>query len=87
MAFEEKAMEWGITNRGKDTIRFQLALSPAISVSDSNPKGRVILKQGNAVLAVEGVDSVTNTAKGRILVTDIGGATARHWRLEAGVER
>jgi sialate O-acetylesterase len=82
MAFEEKAMEWGITNRGKDAIQFQLALSPRVSVADSNPKGRVVLKQGNAVLAVEGVDSVTNSAKGEMLVMQIGGATARSLRLQ-----
>jgi hypothetical protein len=87
MAFEEKALEWGITNRGKDAIRFQLALSPGVSVSDSNLKSQVVLKQGNALLAVEGVDSVTNTANGRFLVTDIGGTTARRWRLEAGIHR
>jgi hypothetical protein len=85
MAFEERAMEWGITNRGKDAIRFQLALSPGVSVSDSNPKDRVVLKQGNAVLTIEGFDSVTNTATGRILVADIGGATARRLRLQAGL--
>jgi hypothetical protein len=87
MVFEEKTMEWGITNRGKAAIRFQLALSPGVSVSDSNPKGRVVLKHRNAVLAIEGIDSVTNTAKGDMLVTEIGGATARHWRLEAGINR
>jgi sialate O-acetylesterase len=85
MAFEERAMEWGITNRSKDAIRFQLALSPGVSVSDSNPKERVVLKQGNAVLTIEGFDSVTNTAAGRILVADIGGATARRLRLQAGL--
>jgi hypothetical protein len=85
MAFEESSMEWGITNRGKDAIRFQLALSPGVSVSDSNPKDRVVLKQGNTVLTIEGFDSVTNTAAGRILVADIGGATARRLRLQAGL--
>ena len=40
-----------------------------------------------AVLAIEGVESVTNTAKGKLLVTDIGGATARRLRLQAGTNR
>jgi len=87
MAFEEKTMEWGITNRGKDAIQFQLALSPGVSVSASNPKGWVVLKQGNAVLAIEGVDSVSDIAKGKLLITDIGGATARRLRLQAGTHR
>jgi sialate O-acetylesterase len=87
MAFEEKAMEWGITNRGKDAIRFQVALSPGVSLPDSSPKGQVILKQGYAVLAIEGLASVTNTATGKILVTDIGGTTARSLMLRASTNR
>ena len=87
MAFEERAMEWGITNRGKDAILFQLALSPGVSVSDSNPKDRVVLKQGNAVLTIEGFDSATNTPTGRILVANIGGTTARRLRLQAGLAK
>lgn len=85
ITFEEKAMEWGITNRGKDAIRFQLALSSGVSVSDSAAKERVILRRGNAILAIEGVDSVTNTTNGIILTTDIGAATARHLSLQAGL--
>ena len=84
MAFEEKGMEWGITNRGKDAIRFQLALSPGVHVSDTNPAGRVVLKEGKGVLTIEGMHSVTNAVGGRIVITEIGGATARHLRLEAG---
>jgi len=80
-------MEWGITNRGKDAIRFQVALSPGVSLPDSSPKGQVILKQGYAVLAIEGLASVTNTATGKILVTDIGGTTARSLMLRASTNR
>jgi len=85
MAFEEKAMEWGITNRGKDAIRFQLAIASGVSVPDSAPKDRVILRRGNAVLAIEGVDSVTSTTNGIVLTTDIGAATARRLSLQAGL--
>jgi hypothetical protein len=54
-------------------------------VSDSAPKERVILRRGNAVLALEGVDSVTNTTNGIILTTDIGATTARRLSLQAGL--
>ena len=84
MTFEEKTMEWAITNRGKEAIKFQLALSPGVSVSDSNSKDRIVLKRGNALLSIEGVDSVVHTAKTEMLVTDIAGGASRSWRWQAG---
>ncbi len=78
-------MEWGITNRGKDAIRFQLALSPEVRVSEANSEDRVVLNEGKEVLTIEGMHSATNAAGGKILVTDIGAATARRLRLQAGL--
>jgi sialate O-acetylesterase len=85
MAFEETAMEWAITNRGKDAIRFQIALSPAVSVSGTNSPGPVVLKEGKGVLTVEGMQWATNVAGGGMVVTDVGGGAARHLRLQAGL--
>jgi sialate O-acetylesterase len=85
MAFEEKAVECGITNRGKDAIRFQLALSPGVIVSEGKPADRVALKEGKGVLTIEGMHSATNAVGGRIVITEIGGATARRLRLETGL--
>ncbi len=85
MAFEEKTMEWGITNRGKDAVRFQLALSPGVNVSEAKAGDRVVLKAGNGALTIEGMHSATNVAGGSIVVTDISGGSVRHLRLQAGL--
>ncbi|HVM47704.1 MAG TPA: sialate O-acetylesterase [Candidatus Acidoferrum sp.] len=87
LQFQETGMEWGITNRGKDAIRFQLAVAPGVNVSDPTPRGGLILRQGKAMLAIQGVDSVTETATGRTLVTEVAGASARQLAITAGAYR
>ena len=87
LLFEERRMEWGITNGGKDAIRFQLALAPGVIVSDATPQGGLIVQQGKALLAIQGVDSVAETATGKTLITEVGPGSTRQLVVKAGAYR
>jgi sialate O-acetylesterase len=87
MEFQEKSMEWGITNGGKDPIRFQIALAPGVSVSELGSAPGVILKQAKAVLSIEGMVSATNAAGGMMVTSDIPAASTRRFKLQAGLAK
>ena len=77
MSFDEKSMHWTITNRGKDQITFQLALSPHVKAPDSVTGGKATLTRGTAFLNLEGFDSITNTPTGALLMSNIKAGTAK----------
>jgi len=77
MAFDEKSMRWTITNDGKDPITFQLALSPHVKTSDVASDGKATLTRGSAILNVEGFDTITNTATGAMLSSNIKAGTVK----------
>jgi hypothetical protein len=76
MAFDEDSMLWTITNRGIDPITFQLALSPHVRAPDSLTDGRAALTRGSAALTISGFDSITNTATGALLISQIKAGSA-----------
>ena len=82
MAFDEKSMQWTITNRGKEPITFQLALSPHVKVPDSVPDGKATLTRGTAILHLEGFDSITNTPAGAWLLSNIKAGAAKSLSLK-----
>lgn len=76
MEFADKSMLWTITNRGNETLTFQLALSPHVQVPEAITNGLARLVRGPAILNVEGFDTITNTLTGALLSTHIAaGAT------------
>ncbi len=77
MAFEEKSMHWTITNRGKDAITFQLALSPLVKAPDEIGDGKAVLTRDKASLSLEGFEAITNTATGAVLRSNIKAGTAK----------
>ena len=77
MAFDEKSMQWTITNDGKDPITFQVALSPHVKAPDSISEGKATLTRGSAILNVEGFDTITNTATGAMLSSNIKAGTVK----------
>jgi sialate O-acetylesterase len=82
MAFDEKSMRWTITNSGKDPITFQLALSPHVKAPDSISNDKATLTRGSAILDVEGFDTITNTATGAMLSSNIKAGTTKSITLK-----
>jgi sialate O-acetylesterase len=82
MAFEEKSMHWTLTNRGKDTLTFQLALSPHVKAPDSIADDKATLSRGTVSLNLEGFDSITNTPSGALLRSQIKAGTAKSFSLK-----
>ena len=74
-------MRWDITNRGKDQITFQLALSPHVKAPDSVTGGKATLTRGTVSLNLEGFDSMTNTPTGALLISNIKAGTAKQISL------
>jgi hypothetical protein len=77
LEFDEKSMHWSITNRGKDQITFQLALSPLVKAPDSVIDGKATLTRGTATLNLAGFDSITNTPAGRVMISNIKAGTSK----------
>jgi sialate O-acetylesterase len=71
LAFKEKAMQWRLANQGKDPIEFHIALSPLVTVADSDSKEKVLLNRGDVSFVIEGIDSVANTPDKKILVANV----------------
>ena len=82
MVFEEQSIHWAITNGGKDSLTFQLALSPHVKAPDAISGGKATLTRGSAVLSVEGFDSITNTPTGPLLLSHLNAGTARSLLLK-----
>jgi len=77
MAFEEKSMRWNLTNRGKDPISFQLALSPHVRAPEFLADGKATITRGDSTLTLDGFDSITNTPTGTMLITQVKAGLAK----------
>jgi hypothetical protein len=71
MIFLDNSLQWKITNHGKETVKFQLALSPHVQPPVSIRDGKAALIRGSAILEVSGFESVTNTLTGAVLSVGI----------------
>jgi hypothetical protein len=77
MAFDEKSMRWTFRNEGRDPLTFQLALSPFVKVPAALDDGKATLRRGNAILQLEGFDTITNTPTGPVLSCAIKAGAAK----------
>lgn len=78
LSFKDDAMEWTLANRGKDDLQFRIALAGQVKVDHADGNGPTTLSRGDSILAVTGVDSVSKTEDGNMLVANLkGGATKR----------
>jgi sialate O-acetylesterase len=60
LQFAENAIHWSITNHsGKDAVRFTVALSPQVQVSDGPVKGTIIVRRKDAAVTFANIDRVT----------------------------
>jgi len=82
MAFDEKSMLWTFTNRGKDPISYQLALSQSVRAPDSLTDGKATVTRGGVSLTLNGFDSITNTPTGAVLISQINAGSAKTLSLK-----
>jgi sialate O-acetylesterase len=81
LEFGERRMDWAVENRGKDEIRFRIALHPKVAVRRRGEEGRVELGRDAATVVVTGVDVVSDTDGGPLLEAIIGGRGSRRFTL------
>jgi sialate O-acetylesterase len=82
--FGEKRMDWTVTNRSKDEIRFRIALHPKVAVRPQGKAEPVELRRDAATVVVTGVDVVSDSEGGHVLETIIGGKASRRLALSIG---
>jgi hypothetical protein len=77
-------MKWVITNRGKEGIKFRVALGPRVVVGGRGGAGPLTLTRGAASVTVTGVDAVTNSDDGPVLEAAVAGRAAKRLVLTVG---
>ena len=75
--FEEKDMEWTLTNRGKDDANFNLALSPQVITARQSDAGSVTLTSKASSATITGVESISESESGKVL----------HFVIKAGASK
>lgn len=84
LTFGERGMGWDVTNRGKDGIKFRIALAPKVAVDGRVGDGPLTLRRGGAALTVTGVDAVTDSDDGPVLETSVAGRSTKRLGLAVG---
>jgi hypothetical protein len=82
--FGEEDMTWTLTNRGKEEAKFNMALSPSVTVSrkDNTHPAKLTSKQSSVV--VTGIDSISDSENGRVLHMVVKGGSSKQLMLKAG---
>ena len=70
-------MDWTVANRGKDEIRFRIALHPKVAARRQGEAKPLELRRGTATVVVTGVDVLVDSEGGQVLETIIGGRASR----------
>ncbi len=60
MTFADKSIEWHFTNRGKDEVKFDLALSPRVDITREKAD-EALLKCKNSSVTITGIDSIADS--------------------------
>ena len=84
LQFGERGMEWQVTNRSKDGIKFRIALGPRVVVGGRGNPGPLSLTRGVASLTVTGVDAVTDSDDGCVLEAAVAGRATKRLVLTVG---
>jgi hypothetical protein len=77
LSFGETGMEWAVTNRGKDGVKFRIVLAPQVVVGGRGGRGPLTLTRGTGSLTVAGVDAVTDSDDGCVLEAAVGGGATK----------
>ncbi len=75
--YGDKSMAWQFTNRGKDEVKFDIALSPRVVISREKPD-EVSLKCKSASVTIFGVDSITDSDDDKKIEIAVKGNTVKN---------
>lgn len=75
LGFKDDAMTWTLNNAQKDDITFRIALAPQVNVPMLTKDEPIKLKlsRGKSVLAVGGIDAVSDSEDGKVLQVTVKG--------------
>jgi len=77
MDFDEASLQWTISNRGKDLLTFQIALSPQVKLLEAVSEGTATLVRGTNRVILNGIDSSTNMPTGLWLISLVKAGTSK----------
>jgi hypothetical protein len=84
LEFGAKGMEWTVTKRGKDGIKFRIALAPRVVVGGRGEPRPLTLTRGAASLTVTGMDAMTDSDEGCVLEAAVGSRATQRLVLSVG---
>ena len=84
LQFDENSMGWTLTNRGKDKIQFNIAVSPLVKVSQVGNSETVRLGCRNVAFDITGIDSVYGPADGKVLRVEVPGKSSKEIQFQMG---
>lgn len=84
MEFGERRVDWTVTNRSKDEIRYRIALHPKVAVRRRGEAEPVEFRRDAATALVTGVDLVSESDSGYVLETILKGQSSRRLSLSIG---
>jgi hypothetical protein len=77
LEFGDKGLDWTVTNRSKEEIRFRIALHGKVAARRQGKGDPVELRRGAATVVVTGVDVLSDSESGQVLETIVGGGGSR----------
>jgi len=77
LEFKSQAMDWTLSNRGKDEISFNIALSSQAVVSGKGGSEPIVITRKKSTLAITGIDSVSDSENGSMLHVSVKGGASR----------
>ena len=80
LVFNDRSMEWTVSNRTKDPTKFRIGLAPQVNI-DGRAPSPLTLTRGPASLTVTGVDATTTSDDGPVLETNILGNDSKKLTL------
>jgi len=86
IAFNDRNMEWTISNHTKDPTKFRIGLAPQVLI-DGRAPGQLTLSRGPASLTISGVDSTSTSEEGPVLETNIPGNGSKKLTLAVPVKK
>ena len=82
--FQEKTMDWILTNSGKDEIKFNIALSPQAVVDRQSDSAVVTVTRKKSSFTIDGIDSISDSEDGKVLHVVVKGGTSKQLSLNLG---
>ena len=78
--FKENSMEWVLTNRGKDEVKLNIALSPLVALVQNGNTTTLTHKKSSMI--IHDVDSISDSENGKVLQVLVKGKTSKRLLLD-----